>query len=75
MVYGEPDWCAYELTTLNGSFSTTTDAKIDIQGSVTAKLDKAISLGEECAATQLLDFSAEPFSDPAAAEYLAEVEG
>jgi len=52
-----PNYCAYEIGTLVGSFAPS--AILEIRGNVTGKLNKAVSLGESCPTTRSLGFIVE----------------
>jgi hypothetical protein len=57
IVYGEPNWCAYDFTKLTFHIDVTAGNPVHATAGATGKLDTAASLGESCTVTKFVNFA------------------
>jgi len=78
LIVGVPGggWCVYELSTFELKFSPAVSSSlyfyVEAGGTATAKLDKTLTLGENCSATQAWEVVFEGITSEALDEYHTE---
>ncbi len=75
LIVAEPFWCVYSAGKLSGTFNTTFQPQTLVRGITTATLDKRLTLGASCAATESIEFRASISPSGGEGVYKAEIVG
>ncbi len=75
LIVAEPFWCVYSASKLSGTFNTTFQPQTLVRGTTTATLDRHLTLGASCAASESIEFRASIFPNSTEGVYKAEIVG